>query len=83
MISMKTMDLILIIIAIFIIIFTIMMFVTFWRFAMIPDTLCTCFFACVGSECGVMGWIKTTKERHENRKWQLEDEERMKENNHD
>ena len=80
---MKTMDLILIIIAILVIIFTVMMFVTFWRYNMIPDTLCTCFFACVGTECGAMGWIKTTKDRMRERQWQLEDEERMKENSHD
>ena len=79
---MKTMDLILVIIGILIIVFTIMMFVTFWKFSTIPDTLCTCFFACVGSECGVMGWIRTTKDRAREREWQLEDEKRMKEEEH-
>lgn len=28
-----------------------------------------------------MGWIKTTKERAQERKWQLEDEERRKKEN--
>lgn len=76
----KTMDLILIIVGVLLVIFTVMMFVTFWKYGMIPDTLCTCFFACMGGECGIMGWIKTTKERQKEREWQLEDEERRKEN---
>lgn len=73
---MKTLDIVLLIVAIFIVIFVVMMFVTFWRFGMIPDTLCTCFFACVGGECGICGWIKTTKDRQMERNWQLEDEAR-------
>lgn len=78
---MKTLDLILLIVAIITLAFTISMIVIFCQYNMIPDTLVTCFFACVGSECGICGWIKTAKVRHEDRKWQLEDEERLKENN--
>ena len=29
----------------------------------IPDTLCQCVFALLGGECGVMGWIKTNKDK--------------------
>ena len=39
------------------------------------DTLCTCVFAACGGECGVMGWIKTTKERQRERSFELEDRE--------
>lgn len=39
----------------------------------IPDTLCTCVFAALGGECGIMGWIKTTKERRLEHKWELEE----------
>lgn len=40
-----------------------------------PDTLCTCVFSVCGGECGVMGWIKTTKDRHLSRQYELEDRE--------
>ena len=41
---------------------------------MIPDTLVTCVFAALGGECGAMAWIKTTKERRQDREWQKQDE---------
>lgn len=37
-------------------------------------TLTTCVFAALGGECGVMGWIKTTKTRQQERKWSKEDQ---------
>ena len=43
----------------------------------IPDTLCQCVFALLGGECGVMGWIKTTKDKQQDRKWAEEDRQRM------
>ena len=79
MIKMKTLDLVLLIVGILTLAFIVVMLVSFWHFGSIPDTLCTCFFACVGSECGICGWIKTTKERQLERKWQLEDEKRAEE----
>lgn len=74
-----TMDFILIVVAILLISFTITMIIIFKRTYMIPDTLVTCVFACLGGECGVMGMIKTAKLRHKEREWQLEDEKRLKE----
>ena len=67
------MDIILIIVGVALAVFTVIMIVIFCVFGNIPDTLCTCVFAALGGECGVMGWIKTTKERHRERKWELED----------
>ena len=78
---MKTLDLVLIVVAILTIIFTVTMIIIFCQYNMIPDTLVTCWFACIGGECGICGWIKTTKERNQDRKWQLEDEKRMEEKN--
>lgn len=69
----KTMDMVLIIVAIILIIFIIVMVWLFYKTGSIPDTLCTCVFAICGGECGVMGWIKTTKERTRDRKYELED----------
>ena len=69
------MDLILIIVGVLLISFTITILVVFVKYGSIPDTLCTCVFAVLGGECGVMGWIRTTKDRQQTRKETLEDRE--------
>ena len=71
-----TMDLILIIVGFLLISFTIVMILLFKLYGSTPDTLITCVFAALAGECGIMGWIKTTKERRKEREWQLEDEKR-------
>ena len=72
----RTMDVILVVVAVLLIAFTIEMIKIFRETGMIPDTLCTCVFAALGGECGAMAWIKTNKERREDRKWIREDQER-------
>ena len=74
----KTMDVILVILAIFLLVFVIVMIAIYIRTGGIPDTLCTCVFSVCGGECGVMGWIKTTKDRHLSRQYELEDRETEK-----
>lgn len=69
----KTMDVILVIVGVLLISFTITMIVMFVKYGAIPDTLCTCVFAALGGECGVMGWIRTTKDRQRDRSYELED----------
>lgn len=69
------MNFILILVGIFLLIFTITMIILFVAYGSVPDTLVTCVFAALGGECGVMGWIKTTKERYKDREWELEDRE--------
>ena len=64
--KLKTMDVLLVA-------FTLKMILVFEQTGAIPDTLCTCVFAALGGECGVMGWIKTTKDKLTDRKWQIED----------
>lgn len=61
---MKTMDVILILIGVFLLLFTVTMTIVFIVCGSVPDTLITCVFAALGGECGVMGWIKTAKEKH-------------------
>lgn len=78
---MKTMDIILIIVAVLVIAFTVTMILVFLKYAMVPDTLITCFYAAMASECGIMGWIKTAKVRNQERKWMEEDLEKAKQNN--
>lgn len=72
---MKTMDKILIVIGVFLFLFTAAMIVIFCVSGSVPDTLITCVFAATGGECGIMGWIKTAKDKNQERKWQKEDEE--------
>ena len=67
------MDVILVFIAVFLLAFIVTMIILYYLTGAIPDTLCTCVFAVCGGECGVMGWIKTTKERQRDRQYELED----------
>lgn len=68
-----TMNLILVIIGITLLTFTVVMIDLFKNYGTIPDTLVTCVFAVLGGECGVMGWIKTSKDKNRDRKVELED----------
>lgn len=69
----RTMDMVLVVMAFFLLVFVTVLIVLYYLTGGIPDTLCTCVFAICGGECGVMGWIKTTKERKQERKYELED----------
>lgn len=71
------MNLILVLICIYFIWFTNRMIEIYEATNGIPDVLCQCVFAFLGGECGIMGWIKTTKERRQDRKWADEDRQRM------
>ena len=77
--NLGTLNLILIILGISILAFVLKMVHLFEMYGAVPDTLVTCFFAVVGGECGVMGWIRTNKENNKLRKWQLEDQNREEE----
>lgn len=70
-----TMNIVLVVLAVFILVFVGIMLWLYYQTGGIPDTLCTCVFAICGGECGVMGWIKTTKERYRDRQNELEDRE--------
>lgn len=58
-----TMDLILLIIGIFLMLFTVAMSLMHALTGSTPDTLITCVFGICGFECGAMGWIKTSKDK--------------------
>lgn len=72
----KTMDVILVVIAVALVLFTLEMILLYKETGAIPDTLCGCVFAALSGECGAMAWIKTTKERQKDRQWQREDQDR-------
>ena len=77
------MNIILVIVGISLLVFTISMIQVFREYGSVPDTLVTCVFAALGGECGIMGWIKTSKEKHQNRRWELQDREEMKQDAED
>ena len=79
----RTMDVILIVIAVFLLIFISLLLWMYYRTGGIPDTLCTCVFGVCGGECGVMGWIKTTKDKQQDRQYELEDRVAGKEGEED
>lgn len=64
--TLKTMNVILVILAIAVITFTITMIQIFIKTGSTPDTLITCVFVATTGELGVMGWIKSTKEKYRN-----------------
>lgn len=61
---MKTSKVVLIILAIFIVAFTVTCMWLFYLYQSIPDTLVTCVYGLCGSECGVLGWIKVMKTKY-------------------
>lgn len=77
--SINKMDVFLIAIAVYLVWFNNKMISLFELYQTVPDTLIPCVYAATGGECGAMAWIKTTQERNRDRKWQLEDEKRIKE----
>jgi len=60
------MNVALIILLVITLIFTGIMIYLFMQYQAVPDTLITCFFVAATGECGVLGWIKTAKEKYKN-----------------
>lgn len=72
------MNIILVIVGVCLFSFTVAMIHIFTVYGAVPDTLVTCVFAALGGECGIMGWIKTSKERRRERDWEVEDRQEAK-----
>ena len=68
------MNIILLISALLLAWFTVTMIQLFREYGMIPDTLVSCVFMALAGEAGIMGWIKTNKEKYRERRWQKEDQ---------
>lgn len=71
--GMNTMDKVLIVVLVTVVAFVAVCFVYAWYEKPVQGELIVGFFGLVTGECGAMGWIKTTKERREARRWQLQD----------
>lgn len=70
---MKTMDRILVIVGLTLAAYTVTVLVMSTRYITVPSELTVAVFSVCGGECGIMGWIKTTKERAQERQWAKED----------
>ena len=77
--KMGTMDKVLILEGVILVAYTAADLAVFWHTGNEPATLTACVFGVCGLENGVMGWIKTSKERRRDRKWQKEDERQARE----
>lgn len=71
----RTLNVVLIILGLLVVLFTVTMIQIYIKTGGIPDTLCGCFFTAATGEFGVMGWIRTTKDRDTRRRYDLEDRE--------
>jgi len=67
------MNVVLVVLGVAIFFFTRKMILLFEEHGAVPDTLIISFFGACGLEGGIMGWIKTRKERKQEREWELED----------
>ena len=68
-----TLNLILIIVGAFFVWFNWQMLCIYREYASIPETYACAVIAATIGECGICGWIRTNKDRHRDRKWELED----------
>ena len=75
--KMGVMDKVLIFEAVILIAYTVADLAVFWHTGAEPYTLTGCVFGVCGLENGVMGWIKTNKDKQQDRKWAEEDRQRM------
>ena len=61
--KMGTMDKVLVLEAVILVVYTVAALVVFWHTGSEPATLTACVFGVCGLENGVMGWIKTNKDK--------------------
>lgn len=74
-----TLNIVLIIVGAFFVWFNWQMIVIFRAQGAIPETYACAVIAATIGECGICGWIRTTKDRRREREWELEDKEKSEE----
>lgn len=75
--KMGVMDKVLVLEGVILVAYTVAALAVFWHTGGEPSTLTACVFGVCGLENGVMGWIKTNKDKQQDRKWAEEDRQRM------
>lgn len=69
-----TLNLILILVGAFFLWFNAQMLAIFRETGAIPETYACAVIAATIGECGICGWIRTNKDRHQERQWNKEDQ---------
>lgn len=73
-----TLNLILILVGAFFVWFNWQMLGIFREYGSIPETYACAVIAATIGECGICGWIRTTKDRKRERKWEQEEKQAEK-----
>lgn len=68
-----TLNLVLMFMFAFFIWFNWQMLITYRMYGSIPESYACAVVAATIGECGICGWIRTTKDRRQERKWEKED----------
>nr|WP_294411352.1 hypothetical protein [uncultured Blautia sp.] len=74
-----TLNLVLILVGAFFVWFNWQMIQTFRMYGSMPETYACAVVAATIGECGICGWIRTNKDKRQDREWQKEDEEENQE----
>lgn len=76
-----TLNLVLLLVGAFFIWFNWQMISVYRSCGSMPETYACAVVAATIGECGICGWIRTTKDKRQDRKWQKQDEQELKNNN--
>ena len=75
-----TLNLVLLLVGAFFIWFNWQMITVYRSCGSMPETYACAVVAATIGECGICGWIRTTKDKRQDRKWQKQDEQELKNN---
>lgn len=78
-----TLNIILIIVGAFFVWFNWQMLCIFRAYGSIPETYACAVVAATIGECGICGWIRTNKDKRQDRNWQKEDQKEMQDREKD
>ena len=76
-----TLNLVLILVGVFFVWFNWQMILAFRECGSMPETYACAVVAATIGECGICGWIRTNKDKQQDRKWQKQDEKEGREQN--
>lgn len=75
-----TLNIVLILVGSFFVWFNWQMIILYQECGSMPETYACAVVAATIGECGICGWIRTNKDKKQDRKWQKEDERKQQKN---
>ena len=78
-----TLNLVLILVGAFFVWFNWQMILLYREYDSMPETYACAVVAATIGECGICGWIRTNKDKRQERKWEKEDRKRQKQEQDD